>query len=892
MRRVVLFFLALACAWATPGLAFEGTLTPPTLHKGLFAYSIPDGWEPDGIGNAGLQHLQGIAQTLHFPFYVVLVKELPDLNSTQMSDSRSKGYRESGGELAASYAIDKLAEDWAAAYPDIYDVSKSTIFLLSYKPRQFRMLAGTDWKTKLGLEKDALNQFHQNFVRKVRGTPKDPRGGIADTMTAFDDYVFDQVDPIRVAAREEAARKAAEAKRLQAARASLDEEILILSEALDPKETPVEYLPADSSSYRSLLEKAKGVRAEDKPEAMGGMAVEMKPSVDLLRTHIDTKKSEATKAAFATAMKTIFLICVILALIVFIVRRFKTLGTLRTQFQDRYDGWKEKVSAAAGHYVAAYASRDGIVAMTDVKGRTKELWDATTSETDAIWIGVKALETHIEECLKLAAKGSLFRLSPLEDALSKLESPFDFDTGTLNKDELFSGETKTLNVEPQTFAESLTKRFKAHQKMWERLTEAANARVKVAKDAFPHTTMTALIDLTEKAGLPAEWYSDHPLAGDDQSDANVWKGADDLRWEDPVAYMERIEGFRTIENKVKARIDQILGALGKLAQAAKATVITGLNGTKLSTTDDPNVTLDAATHAYHEWMGLLTAKASTKDVETVLKASEEVLALYTKAQRQMVTAQSAITSACGAANTLTAEIAAVSKRRDSAITIVNKAIPVHAKAASLRDSAKAGDELLNRAQEQSDKVAQLLLDKNHLAAQRKAEQGMGSVKEANDVFKRIVEACDTLDREKAAFEAKVAKMGSLRSHAASTISQYGGSESLAPFTQPSLRGGVQDYAAMMSLLTSQERAWDAAARRAQEAYEEEQARIRREHARQEAERRRREQEEEDRRRRDSYSSYHSSSSSYSSSDSSSSWGSSSSGSSWGGGGSSSSGGGW
>ena len=86
---------------------------------------------------------QAVAANLHNPFYVIIVDKLPDLSADQRADSRSKGYTETGDELKASYAIDRLAEDWAAAYPDIYEVQTSSVFLLSFSPRQYRLLAGS-----------------------------------------------------------------------------------------------------------------------------------------------------------------------------------------------------------------------------------------------------------------------------------------------------------------------------------------------------------------------------------------------------------------------------------------------------------------------------------------------------------------------------------------------------------------------------------------------------------------------------------------------------------------------------------------------------------------------------------------------------------------------------
>jgi len=146
-----------------PGLVRAGTIPAPRLVPGQYVYTIPANYDPPMIGRQGLRELQQQAKKLHYPFYIVVAESIPG---------------EEDEDAAA--AIDGLAEDWARN--PRYNVGTSSIFLLSFSPRKFRVLAGSRWKDKLGLERDAPLPYTAIFENSVQGTPKDPKTGIINLM--------------------------------------------------------------------------------------------------------------------------------------------------------------------------------------------------------------------------------------------------------------------------------------------------------------------------------------------------------------------------------------------------------------------------------------------------------------------------------------------------------------------------------------------------------------------------------------------------------------------------------------------------------------------------------------------------------------------------------------
>jgi len=814
--------------------SYTGTLVPPPLVEGQFVYTVPANYDPPMIGTAGLQHLSGVAKSLHFPFYVVVADKLEPMTSAQKEDARSKGYRETGAELAASYAIDRLAEDWAVLYPNTYDVSKSSIFLMEFGNRKYRMLAGSEWK-KQGMGEDALIPFLDLFLAKVTGTPKDPKGGIIDLMTKYDAAVFDKVDPERVAVREAEARKKAEVARLKIARGTLDEKILTLEGLLDSDK---EYLPSDTSSYGDLLNKARAVRKTDEPNEMLTFADTMPPSIKTLRDYVNEAVSKNRAKALKKAIVWLIVLGTLLILGILLTVRRRNYGLLRGQFKTACEHWQQKVKNAAGQYVAAYGDRKDIVAMDNCTGETGILWQKVTVELDDIWTAVKAIEGHVEQCAAMAAKASFFNYKALEQAILELDAEFNFDTGVINKDELFGGETKTIRVKSTDASRGLETRFKNLRAEWDTLVAASQTRLQTARELFPHTGYDHFVELAAKHSFPEAWFDDHPLAGDDTSDANVWDEADKLRWEDPVAYLKRIQHLQNDENGIGSRIHFIVVKSIEDVAKVRGVTIPALNS-KVHPEQDPKATLQQAQQADYDFQGAVASLAHDKDTDTLKAKAEAVRKLCLKVENQVAAIQAAIGSANDKIGFILDRYQKVQDLGKKAYEAKEAARRVHVQGKDLDQPYNAAVDLIERARQGFiDPAKEHLKMGAHLDVLACVEQASNLLDQAEGHYKGILDQKARLDAAKAKYDDLAGKMSACYDGAVRKVTQYGGSMgNVQRYNACSLGSGVNDYTVALSALEVQVRAWDAAADRARRDYEAEQARIREEQRRREEARR-------------------------------------------------------
>lgn len=847
----------------------RGTLTPPQLQRGQYVYAIPADFDPPSVGKQGMQDLQAELAKLHHPFYVVFAQTLPDLSAAQKDDARQSQYTATGDDLKVQYAIDRLMDDLATTQAGVYDTGRSSMFLLAFSPKKFALVPAARWKTEAGLfGASSLAQFDQHFKAAVKGSAKDPKGGIIRMTSALDEFVFDKTDParvkarseaerVRVAAEQEARRKAAESERVRLGRSSLDAQIIRLVKMLGRDASD---LPTDVSSYKSLLSKAEGIRKMDDPATMTSFATEMKPSVDLLQGQIAEIDRAQFLAGFEVFLKVLFGLALIGAGVLWFVSRKRTYQAWQDTFTRYYEMWDSAIQNAATQYINTYARRDGIVAMTDVTGKTKELWAKATAEVDEIWIGVTALRGHVDQCKQEAVKGSFWNFKPFKSASDKINSAFEFDTGEINQAELFAPEKKTIRIDPISFKTDLTKRFRENKTIWDRLQTAADSRLKSAMELFPHDKLSGWLDLMDKHRIPQKWLSDHPLFGDDKSDTDVWNALDALRWADPISYMEAIEAHRTTELKVQERVEALVQGMEELAQQRVESI--QKPDIMLAPMEDPAVTLAEAHEKDENVYQFLRGNAENKDVEAFQSGIKLALSHYKKVREQVESAEAAINTAGTVLKSAFQELTTAAEISRKAKPRLHEVAAIHSRVADVEAAVQAGTDMYGRASNGCREAQGLLDDKKYLEALRKAEKALSMAKDSTRLYQESLRHADSLDEQKRKFEQRQKEAGNKRKASAERVKYYGGSTSHLRQYQPVTYDGRADYSALLTSVVAQEHAWERAAREAEQVHAAEQARIRAEEARQEADRRRREQEEDDRQRRESYSSYSSSSSSW------------------------------
>ncbi len=884
MHRWFVALALMAIGWVVPVCA--GTITAPELQPGRHVYMVPGDFDPSRVDRSKIsqpevQEIEDAISKLHFPFYVVLVKKLPvdpDADKDEIT-------------AVTEAAVDGLAEDWTK-YPS-FNRAKSTIFLLSYQPRKYALLAGTKWSTELGFEKKGAHERYTNkFLEYAKRN--DPKTGIITMMQAIDNYIDDQTDPVKVKARQEAEakRQAAEAKRIaeeerlaaierkeRARLAEIERKERLHNEARGSLDREIErrhallgqtaYLPSDVTAYRADLEKAAAIRKQDQPQPMLAEAARLQSSSNALEAVVTEKRNAEIariNKATATTLAGVLLGIVILVLLLWWAIKYVT---LRDELTDDFANWDTKIQNAGQQYLTFYEEVDDLVGVENLTGATGILFKRVTGEIDAIWLAVEAMATHLRESKTLAAKGNWFNRKPLLEASAKLDAPFTFETGKMDTSRLFGPPAERLEIKPGAFESDLERRFSVSREDWAKLKKALPLRFESPETLFSSNPLDTMLATATKLGIPHRRLSRHPLFGDDAADKAFYDTLSEGRMQDPLAYAERIEVARALEDEIEGEFDRLVMVVQNVAHARLDTVPT-VGATVLPPKDDPKVSFDAAKRADDQLAGLLAGDAALDAIEL---HADKVIALYSQTREQAATANKAIEEAQGVIASVSKSIVTAQGQEEGAKGRLAAARRIHVR---VPDAMLAnGQSFLTTAQKELAKAREYLAENRHLESRSRGWNAREQVEQASKQFTGCIDQCNQLDEQKAQFEAKAQQMGSLYEESQSRIRRYNGStRSLSAYQQPSI-AGVADYALLYSQLSQVEEDWQAKARQAERAYEAEQERQRQAEAaqrRREEEARREQARQEEASRRSSYSSSSDSWGSSSSSSSSGSWG--------------------
>lgn len=837
----------------SPSVAFagDGPITPPRIQEGQFVYT-PDNCTPKGFSKGQQATLNGRLANLHNPFYVVILCDLPRMTNAMKSYARDNGFKGDTETKRIETTNAMLMEDWAAEQPESYDPANTGVFTIAFNPRKFTWHPALHAKNDLGLVSRNQDQFTNRFVKAAKQRPADFGAGIANLATAYDDWYYDRTDPVRMAQHAEAERKRQEQRRLQAAQGALDAEILHLGGLLGEKD----YLPGDVSSYRESLAQAKQVRKANNPEKMLAEAGQIKSTVSVLDNYVSERRSEAN-AAMALFVFQWLAIGAFVFFIGFLYRRRRReqddlIGAWTTVIAD----WDLKVRNAHDRWAEHYLERDDIIGLKEVTGATKELFGATTKMVDDLLVRIRGMQAHQANCEKIYKRGGFFNFDFYREAIATFNLAFEFDTGKMNETDLFGGETTTLTVTPANFATETNALFAASISGWNRLQRAAEERYGETSEDFPHANMDRLFELTAENNIPERWIADHPLYGDDDSDATFYATLDTLCASDPLEYVVRLT---EVQEEEKDLLDQIKRLVKLQVHISRVRVTTSFEAadTKVSAEDDPELTLAAARQAEDTFAGLLASAGE----HAVTEQTERVVELYLKTAHQRAAITSALNGAEGAIENAKARGQAAERFKSVANERLVQATEVHKRLQPVGNAIKAAGRFIREGAEIVARAENSLAQSRHLDARRLADQAKATFQNAVERSGDAQKHCTLLDAQKAEFETKLAGMASTRNNLTRKMGGYGSyATKLAALTAPTI-SGVTDYAALALLLDSQINGWRSSTRRAESKYEDEQRRIRRKRQ-EEAAKKRREEEEERRARRRRQQSYSSSSSSY------------------------------
>ncbi len=820
MKTIAFLLCLLSTLLASPpAKSATGPLEPPVLQKGQFVYSIPDGFLTEGISSRGVAEIQNASTALHYPVFVVLVKEIPDLTSSMLAKAREDRYKEKDDDLKVTFAIDALASDWIKAESGLYDPQKATILLLSSNPRKFRMLAGLQWQANFGLKENrGLDPYIQKFASYVRGTPKDPKGGLIAAMQTLDAFLWDNTDPVRIAERVEANKKIQEAAIFQRTLGELDGYIGRLKAAL--LEAP-HYLPSeDLTNHKRLLEASLDKRT-GRPEEMAAQINLLKPVVEYLETHI-TENRDEERARFVRVLGFGFLCLILLigaAAWVFI--RGKRIRGRREKIAFAISSWKDQIANARSRYVDFDTAKEDVLTLRDKKGRTGELFNTTIVDIDKLAHSLCAMELQVLKAGNEMRKGGFFNEQSYINAEAMLLEEFNIKTEDLDAKNLFGSPNIELKNTMNGFKNILEALFSKSLNNLQELKEAVKISRMPAIQTLPHSGLDALLSLCAQNGLKDHWLCEHPLFGDDASDHNFYSDMDQLREDDPLTYKIRMTQYRRQEEQLGEKVKALVEYKKALAKL-KETKIQSPEGIVLASGDDPQFTLVEAYKAEGQMEVLLNQADDYKQVEVQFN---KIQALYVQATAQAVAASAAEANATTSKENLRQKQEEVSDLWNKAETTRQAAAKIHRNMSDPEKYNRTALKALQDGDERSQKAGEAYTQRRYLEARKLYTRASEDLDLASKHFKNLIESCAEMDKDREKARKLANELGARRSAAATTIRKYGRQPNLSEPNIPSLEG-TQDFSLILVNLNSQQQQWDSQAQSAQRAYEAEQARIR------------------------------------------------------------------
>lgn len=488
---------------------------------------------------------------------------------------------------------------------------------------------------------------------------------------------------------------------------------------------------------------------------------------------------------------------------------------LKKTFEDAVAPFDQQVTNAQGNFMNFFSERDDLVVMKHVTGKTKTLFDQVTAEVDSIYSAIRAMELHVLHCKALAGKATFFTFAPLRKALLDLDGEFNFDTGVLNKADLFGSETKVIKVTPTTFSKDLQRRYAATIDSWKRLKAAAAIRLTAAETAFPSTNLDEMFQVADQHKIPRRWLQDHPLFGDDASDQALYASLNSGKNEDPLTYLEKIEELKVKEAVISNRLNRLVSAV-KLVTSSRFETSPMTFGSVVEAQDNPQVTFNEARLEDDKFTGRLASRDKVEDIE---EQARDVANLYRKAREQEATLKAAVES-------VNHQIARVEAQQNKTIETRAVAMNENGRGMKLYTNCNAsnfimdGDKYIEAANRALGKARERLSENRHLNARRNADEVVELLSKATREFDQAVKHVKALDEQRQEFKQKLDGMSSRRATVLENIKKHEGkTDSVPDFVRPTLRGETEDYRRLLEELEHQEAVWAAAELSAKRAYE-------------------------------------------------------------------------
>ena len=868
-------------------LSAHAASIPVAWREGVHVYTHPEDWRPAGLSNDQLSKLETLAHDLHTPVYVVLVKgeALPGQGNGQgrlqrTTDALMTDWGSQGMDLSRYSVFSVAWGDDCTLPPSARSTGTVCEYFLNtgseyiHGPAHF--LPSRD-------HFPITNQFRQ----RVAGQPQDPAGGIRSVMVAVDERIWERIDPGRL--EREAREGLVQAiRRADALLPSLDPEerapveaaladAMVVKQRADTDE--LHQMARTLNEVRSAAERHAEVRLQAKEDAtiiVKALAqelryadvlseVELAPARQALssaheqldaarttddftaihtstRTALNTLRARIAKVhaeAAAVAQRKMVMTgsgtaALVVGLGVVGVRRRRRKNALE-RFEDARSTRSEQLDHAQARYMELeLADRTELAMLADTEGDTRRERDEVQAELDDIYAGICALRSALDRAIVLARRAGALDWKGVDQATAAIDAPFDYDTGQLARDQLFTGPTTTIRVHPPAFMDELQARFAQVVARRDRLRSAADIRFKPAIELLPHAEFDALAARATTLAVPLAWLSDHPLYGDDESDRDVWSRIDHDRTRDPLTSLGRLEVHQRTVAACADRIERFKRALHDLSQHSTPTAPHHLP-TEMRSTDDPAETwARAQSLELRARSRLRTGDVVEDDDALLVEALNEASRTYKRAAEQARTLDDAVRTAGPRLRTENGRCERLQRSLDTREKAVERAARVHLHASSANVWIQSARRTVRDAQELFERATVSLDRRRHLDALRTTETGSQVLQGTDQTIEQVDQHLEDLEVQQRRYRRHRADMYSRRSEALRKIKGYGESAHLQGVPDDASTGGPVDFAVELAALRAVDEAWKSHVRRARNAYQARQAAARR--ARERAER--------------------------------------------------------
>lgn len=315
--------------------------------------------------------------------------------------------------------------------------------------------------------------------------------------------------------------------------------------------------------------------------------------------------------------------------------RLLQLGGLRQRLLSRAAEWEERLADLEAPLDRLGLDRDSLRAQLGAPGQTGALAAEVAADLDRIVGELAAMRTHIARCRAPALGGFALRAGPLQGALLALESPFEFDTGTLPAALRLRSKGEVLRLAGATRVDSLPGAVVELSLKINRLRLAAAASHRRTRAELPFDRLQRWTERLAALGLDPAWLQHHPLCEAEAIEAEL----EAVRRTDPARWIDELPRTQHAVRAAEERLHALTDSLDAIAVVRFT--LPELPDCGISPEDDPARTLGDAARGEAR----LRRSLEAIELEPSIQGAMALLNLYRRAQAQVQAIDAAVAPA-------------------------------------------------------------------------------------------------------------------------------------------------------------------------------------------------------------------------------------------------------